>query len=291
MTRNNLKLRLSLLLLLAGVIAAAPAFAGSAVVGSVAGTMNATVGGQTLLPNTTIFSGDSLQVRDGVAVVAIGQGGRMVFGRDTEASFLRDSKDVTVLLSHGNVSMFNPGDNAALRVKIGEVSVVPATGYKTLGEVAMLNGAVIVSAKEGMLRVEGNGPAVTVAKGQSITLSQRTARAPQAAGGAGAARISSSAALQVASVGASAASVVVGGIAVSRAGDAKNAAAAAQVTASQAVTAANTAATNASDAVTAAQGATDTATAAGCAVNLLGTQAGIAGFSSTSPFSPPSGSC
>ncbi len=285
MTRKNLKLRLSLLLLLVGLVAAAPAFAGSAVVGSVAGTMNATVGGQTLLPNTTSFSGDSLQVRDGVAVVAIGQGSRMVFGRDTEASFLRDSKDVTVLLSHGNVSMFHPADNVALRVKVGEVSVAPAAGFKTLGEVAMLNGVVVVSTKEGMLRVEGNGPAVTVAKGQSITLSPRTARAPQAAGGAGAARISSSTALQVASVGAGATSVVVGGIAVSRAGDAKSAAAAAQVTASQAVSAANTAADNASAAEAAATAAGDNANTVGCAVNTLAIDAGF-----TSPYTPPSGS-
>ena len=62
---------------------------------SVVGTMNATVGGQTLLPNTTLFSGDSLQVKDGVAVVALGNASRMVFGRDTVALFLRDSDEVT----------------------------------------------------------------------------------------------------------------------------------------------------------------------------------------------------
>lgn len=285
MTRKNLKLRLSLLVLLVGVVAAAPVFAGSAVVGSVAGTLNATVGGQTLLPNTTIFSGDSLQVRDGVTVVAIGQGSRMVFGRDTEASFLRESKDVTVLLSHGNVSMFHPEDTVALRVKVGEVSVVPAAGFKTLGEVAMLNGAVVVSTKEGMLRVEGNGPAVTVAKGQSITLSPRTARAPQAAGGAGAARISSSTGLQIASVAAGATSAVVAGIAVSRAGDAKDAAAAAQATASSAVSAANAANTSAQDAAAAAAAAGDTSNAVGCALNIFANEQDM-----PSPYTPPAGS-
>ncbi|HZO99273.1 MAG TPA: hypothetical protein VFD30_03165, partial [Terriglobia bacterium] len=43
-------------------ITALPVLAGSAVVGSVAGSINATVGGQVLLPNTTIFSGDSVRV-------------------------------------------------------------------------------------------------------------------------------------------------------------------------------------------------------------------------------------
>ena len=85
--------------LLLAMLAAMPVLAGSAVVGSVAGSMNATVGGQALLPNTTIFSGDSVQVRDGVAVLAVGNTGRMILGRDTVASFLRDSNAVTVVLS------------------------------------------------------------------------------------------------------------------------------------------------------------------------------------------------
>ncbi len=46
-------------------------FAGSAVIGSVAGTMNAALGGHVLAPTATVFSGDSLQVSDDVAVVAI----------------------------------------------------------------------------------------------------------------------------------------------------------------------------------------------------------------------------
>ncbi|HEV2380174.1 MAG TPA: hypothetical protein VG206_10315, partial [Terriglobia bacterium] len=53
---------------LAALLVAAPLYAGSAVVGSVAGSLNATVGGQALVPSTVIFSGDSLQVKDGAAV-------------------------------------------------------------------------------------------------------------------------------------------------------------------------------------------------------------------------------
>jgi len=59
-------------IVLVAALAVVPAFGGSAVVGSVAGSMNATLGGQALLPNTTVFSGDSLQVKDGAAVVVVG---------------------------------------------------------------------------------------------------------------------------------------------------------------------------------------------------------------------------
>ena len=139
MTMKNTVLRLTLFALLTGAVATVPAMAGSAVIGSVAGSMNATVGGQSLLPNTTIFSGDSLQVRDGVAVIAVGNNSRVIFGRDTVASFLRDSNEVTVLLSpQGNVSMLHPTDGSAVRVKVADVSITPAPGFKTLGEVAML---------------------------------------------------------------------------------------------------------------------------------------------------------
>jgi hypothetical protein len=187
MSGKDMRLRFCLLLLVAAMVGVVPMYAGSAVIGSVAGSKNATVGGQALLPNTTLFSGDSLQVKDGVAVVAMGQGSRMVFGRETEASFLRDSNEVTVLLGQGNVSMYHPTQGSALRVKVGQISVVPAQGFVTEGEVAMLNGTMTVTAKQGALRVEGNGPATEVAQGKTIKINVKPAAAPQAGGVAGAA--------------------------------------------------------------------------------------------------------
>jgi hypothetical protein len=210
--------------------------------------MNATLGGQALLPNTTVFSGDSLQVKDGAAVVAIGQGSRLVFGRETVASFLREAGEVTVLLGQGNVSMYQAQAGVGLRVKVGTVSVVPVAGFKTLGEVAMVNGAVVVTAKEGKLRVEGNGPAVEVVKGKTITVDAKVARAPQGVGPG----VNAGTALQVGSIALGATSSVLSGVAISRAGDAKDAADAANATAGDAVTAAN-------DAAAAAEAAGDTA--------------------------------
>jgi len=242
------KLRLSLLALVFVIISALPVFSGSAVVGSVAGSMNATIGGQALLPNTTIFSGDSLQVNDGVAVVAIDNTSRMVFGREGTVSFLRGADEVTVLLSRGNLSMYHPEDGVGLRVKVGEISIVPAQGFKTLGEVAMLGGGVLVTAKEGKLRVEGNGTAQEVAKGKAITIGVKAHRAAKASpaakplGGGG----DVSTALQVGALGASGAAAVLAGLSISRASDARDAAAAANATAAQALAAANTAATNSS---------------------------------------------
>jgi hypothetical protein len=108
----------------------------------------------------------------------------MIFGRDTVACFRRDSDEVTVLLRQGVVSLFHAENTMPVRVKVGDVSVVPVSGFKTLGEVAAGNGEVMVTAKDGRLRVEGNGQAINVTKGETITISAK-ASAPQSAGGSG----------------------------------------------------------------------------------------------------------
>jgi len=179
MSGKNLKLCFSLFLLLSVMVGMIPTFGASAVIGSVAGSTNATVGGQVLAPNTTLFSGDNLRVNDGAAVVAMGMGSRMVFGRDTVASFERAPGEVTVLLGQGYVSMFHPEAGMEMRVKAGELSIVAGKGYRTLGDVAMVNGAIVVSAKEGMLKVEGPERSVEVTKGKTIAIMQKSAGSPR----------------------------------------------------------------------------------------------------------------
>jgi hypothetical protein len=273
----KIRMRTALMILAATLIAVAPMMAGSAIIGSVAGSMNATMGGQALVPNTTVFSGDSLQVREGAAVVAVGRGNRLVFGRATEASFLREGAEVTVLLGSGNVSLYQGQAGVSLRVKVGTVTVAPTGGFKTLGEVAMVNGAVVVTAKEGKLRVDSadQRTAVEVVKGKTITLKTGEARSPQGGAGSGAAALSGASALQVGAAAGSGVSAVLSGVAISRAGDARDAAASADATAANAVDAAE-------DAAAAADAAGEAANAAGCAINEVVDP-------ELSPYKPPAG--
>jgi len=291
MFQTSFKLRFSLLVLALALVTSAPVFAGSAIVGSVAGSINTTVRGQMVLPNSTIFSGDSLRVQDGAAVVALGKGSRMVFGRYTVASFLRDSDEVTVLLNQGNVSMFHPTESVAVRVKVGELTVTPTKGFNTVGDIAMADGAVQIIAKEGSLRVEGNGPAVEVTKGKTLRVATKAARTPQgqAGGATGAARAAGTAGtgvttglttgLQVGSLAGGVTSSVMSSVAMSRSSDATNLANQANTSAGEAVTAAN----NATDA---ANAATTTAVGAGCALNIISHEVNPTG---PSPFTPPPG--
>jgi hypothetical protein len=270
MAMKTTVLRVALLALLVGAVATVPALAGSAVIGSVAGSMNATVGGQSLLPNTTIFSGDSLQVRDGVAVIAVGNDSRVIFGRDTVASFLRESNEVTVLLSQGDVSMLHPNDGTPVRVKAGEISITPAAGFKTLGEVAMLNGSVVITAKEGELQVEDHGATKNVAKGQTIVIAPKTAN-----NGGGGNGWSGSTTLEVVTLAAAGAGAILAGVAMSRAGSANTAAnsaiSAANAATSAATTANSTAATAAASAAAAAASAAQAQYLASCANDFLRT--------------------
>jgi hypothetical protein len=133
----------------------------------------------------------------------------------------------------------------------------------------MVNGAVVVKAREGKLRVEGNGPAVEVVKGKTLTVAAaKPARAPQ-----GGAAFTGATAFQVGSIAASGVSAVLGGLAAKKAGDAQDSAAAATAAAIDAQQ-------EAEDAAAAAEAAGEAANAAGCAVNQA---------TDSSVYTPPPG--
>lgn len=160
-------------------LAVSMAMGGLMPVGALMGSMNATVDGQVPLPHTTLLSGDNLQVKDGLAMVTLDQGNRMILGRETEASFLREADAVTVSLAQGNLSLYHPQTSKTFRVRAGDVTVAPATGYRTMGEIAMADGILIVTSREGTLQVEKAGTTQEVAKGKTIQIAAREESAPQ----------------------------------------------------------------------------------------------------------------
>jgi hypothetical protein len=174
------RMALSRALLLAGVIglAAAVAIGGPIPIGSLVGSENATLDGQVPLPHTTLLSGDNLQVRDGLAMVTLDRGNRIILGRGTDASFTREADDVTVLLTRGNISLYHPAAGAAFRVMVGDITVRPAPGRRALGEIAMTDGLLVVIAKDGALQVEKAGTTTEVSKGGTTTIATAAARAP-----------------------------------------------------------------------------------------------------------------
>lgn len=276
-------------------IACIPAFAGEPVVGSVAGGMNATISGRPAIPSSVVFNGDSLKVTDGATVIVLSDGSRLMFGSDSIASFAREGNQVTVRLDRGSISVYHANTNPSLRIQVNNVSISPASGLKTLGQVAALKGATVVTSTEGLLKVEQNGSTTEVAQGKTITIKGKTARSPlpgpPQGGGGG------STALEAGALGAGAVAAILAGIGISRANDARDAANAANATAakadSDAQAATSAAAMADADAMAAASVATATANSVGCALNIISVQNGLFIDPTTgqpaSPYTPPSG--
>lgn len=168
----------ALLITVSLVLTVTLAMAGAVPVGALMGSKDATVDGQVPLPHTTLLSGDNLQVKNGLAMLTLDQGNRMILGRETEASFLREADAVTVSLKQGNLALYHPQASRAFRVRAGNVTVIPKEGYKTLGEIAVADGAMMVMAKDGALEVENGRTTREVAKGKTITIATSADSAP-----------------------------------------------------------------------------------------------------------------
>jgi len=151
-----------------GILQSVSALGATAVIGSVVGNVNATLGGAAILSNTTVFSGDSLRVLDGVAIVSTDHGGLLTFGRDTQVSFQRVSGETTVTVSAGCVTIRHPAASGPLTFKAGAVLVSPARGISTEGELAVAGTSLVVTTKDGVLRVNVNARTAEVGRGQSL---------------------------------------------------------------------------------------------------------------------------
>lgn len=257
MALQHRRVRTLLVLFILGVLASIPAFGGSSVVGAVVAAKNASVRGVALMPGHTLFSGDDLRVEYGMTLVTMGKGSRMVFGRDTVASFERNSSEVTALLDRGSVSVYHPMDDLMpLRLEVGNLSIVPAEGFGTLGEVAVTDEGVVIKTTQGLLQVEpeGTGQAFQVPKGETVKFVpnlNKVAAASQQQGGAQPHRRRKGGFFWL-PAGAAAAGGILAALAVSNAGGANDAAnkaraaaGAAAADANGAANAANTAAQNA----------------------------------------------
>jgi hypothetical protein len=155
------------------------ALASSAIVGVAVAVSNSSIDGTALQSGRTIVSGDDLRVGEGTALVAMGSGSHMLFGPDTAASFERTSDEVTVVVARGNVTLYQPHSDAVrLRVKVDDLLLAPAADAETLGEVAVSDGALYVTTKQGLLRLEEGGSTMDLPKGKWVRL-HRTARSRQ----------------------------------------------------------------------------------------------------------------
>lgn len=159
------------------VLVVTPAASGPLPVGSLVGSRNASLDGHDPLPHTTVLSGDRLRVADGLAVVTLERGTRIILGRQSEATFLRDASAEKVTLTRGDLALYHPKSDGDFLVEAGGVRVTPARRSKTRAELDMARGVLAITAKDGSLRVEVSGITKEIRQGQTITINLAAARA------------------------------------------------------------------------------------------------------------------
>jgi hypothetical protein len=232
----------------------------AAALGSVVESLQATISSEPLAIRSTVFSGDELQVGEGMAVIATSGGSRVAFSRNSRTEFRGDRANVGLKLGAGEISLYHPVKAGRMRVEIQELAVTPEPGFRTRGEIAMVQQAVVITAREGRLWVEGAGSPLEVKQGSSVTLIPQ--RAPQT--GASATQ-SKNKTKYIMLAGAGGAAAVLGGIAISRSHSADDAQA------------------QAAEAAAAAQAQM---IASECASNKVAAAAGV-----PSPYNLPPGTC
>jgi hypothetical protein len=137
-----------------------------------------TIGGAPASRGQTVFSGDRLSVGEGAAIITLAGGAagdrRIVVRRDSELTLERGPDASTlVVLAHGDVSFSNSGADPEVRVRVGNLAIVPsaesrAAGSRSSGIVTLRDGVLQVASTEGSLRVEGLEEPVEVAVGKGL---------------------------------------------------------------------------------------------------------------------------
>ena len=172
-----------LLLATAGI----SALAGSdAVVGTLLTGNDIQVAGIPVKPGLAIMSGDNLIAGDDGGIIMVGGANRITLGAKAELSFDKSPSGVDVRLLQGGFSLYHSDkDQTAVRVKAGDVSIQPATGFVTVAEVSMGHEDLTVVDRQGLLNVQGAGKTVQLPQGRAIKFTASTNRAPSQVGSPG----------------------------------------------------------------------------------------------------------
>jgi len=75
-----------------------------------------------------------------------------------------------VTLNQGNVTAYYFPEGTPLRVEAGEILITAASGLKAVGEIAIVDGSIVITAKEGSLQVDNLGALQILPQGQTTVI-------------------------------------------------------------------------------------------------------------------------
>ncbi len=141
-------------------------------VGTVQGSHDAIVRGTTLVPGTTVYSGDRINVgAHGSAWISLPRGGQVILSSNSQASLERagTAEPVRLVMEKG-YGKFRPGANGPLEAILGDATIrtADATG---VGYINVVNGnSALIGAEKGNVVVTTPTGSTTVPEGMALTV-------------------------------------------------------------------------------------------------------------------------
>jgi hypothetical protein len=165
------------------VLLACPAFSSPGVVGTAANSQGARVRGVELVPGTTIFSGDTIDVGEqGRARITLAGGGMMRLDANTQIRLTRTAEKIEFELTMGRIAFRLPGQ--PVQARLADATIASANGQEAAGIIAMLSPTKgIIASEKGELLVTTatNAKSVTLREGEGVEV---TVPPPQKGGAA-----------------------------------------------------------------------------------------------------------
>ncbi len=165
------------------ILLSSPAWSAPNIVGTVASSQSATVQGTALIPGTTVFSGDTIEVGPrGTARIALPGGAQVEVAENSRVRVSRASERTQFEVTRGG-AIFRTSEQAPVEVRLAEVTVRAASGSSAIGLVAMLNpNSAAVQSEKGELVVttDYDSKTVTLREGEVAEVKLEPADSPSA---------------------------------------------------------------------------------------------------------------
>lgn len=172
------------LVLLLILLLACPAWSNPGIVGTAAASRAATVRGNALLPGSTIFSGDTIEVAaKGSASIAVNGGAQVRVGPGSQVRLSREKETALLEIGRGSAA-FRVTQSTPFEARLADATIRGTGKEPAVGVVLMRDAkTALIAAEKGELVVSTayEGKSVTLKEGEGVEVT--LAPAPQGGGG------------------------------------------------------------------------------------------------------------
>ncbi len=153
------------------MLLACPAWGDINVVGNVTGSQSATVRGTGLVPGSTIFNGDTIEVgARGNARILLAGGSQVQVSENSQVSLARSAGKVQLTIDRG-LAVFRTGQDSPVEALLADATVRAANGQTAVGIINVRSPrSALIAAHKGMLeiRTAHDAKSMTLREGEGM---------------------------------------------------------------------------------------------------------------------------